>query len=321
MSMPTSGCARSLRATADIAQRERTVTWPDLVAEDNSIDDLLETYRLLFPGKHLTPVVFGSPSRDVDLAATNAYVSRAAALHALPSLLVSTPAWSAEEVEQRVLSGRFQGLKPYLNFAPAEIPADEITIFDYLPRRHLGMADVHGWVVILHIARSARLRDPVNLEQLLEIDRAYPNVRLVVAHIGRAYCPEDVGTALETLRHTSTMQFDFSANTNAWVMARLIEAVGPRRILFGSDLPILRMRMRRVCENGRYINLVPPGLYGDISADSHMREVSHEEGRRLTLFMYEELLAFREAAEASGLTAADLNDVFCNNAARLFGLA
>ena len=31
--------------------------------------------------------------------------------------------------------------------------------------------------------------------------------------------------------------FDFSANTNSWVFARTIEAMGPKRLLFGSDLP------------------------------------------------------------------------------------
>ncbi|MCU0521077.1 MAG: amidohydrolase [Anaerolineae bacterium] len=298
---------------------ERTVSWPNLVAEDNAIDDLLETYRLLLPGKRVTPVVFGSPRQDIDLAATNAYVSESARSRALPSLLVSTPAWSAQDLEQRVLDGRFVGLKPYLSFAPPEIPPGEIAIYDYLPHSHLEVADAHGWVVMLHIPRPARLRDPVNVAQLLEIDRSYRNVRLIVAHIGRAYCSEDVGDALEVLGKGSSMSFDFSANTNAWVMKQLIRAVGPKRVLFGSDLPILRMRMRRICENGRYVNLVPPGLYGDISADPHMREVSPDEGERLTFFMYEELRAFRESAEATGLTQADLGDVFHNNATRLFG--
>ena len=100
-------------------------------------------------------------------------------------------------------------------------------------------------------------------------------------------------------------------------MECLLRAVGPRRVVFGSDMPVVRMRMRRICEHGFYVNLVPPGLYGDISDDPHMREVSEEEGSRLSFFMYEELLAFREAAEAVGLSAEDVEDVMYNNAARL----
>jgi hypothetical protein len=299
----------------------KTVSWPSLVADENPFEDLFETYRLMFPDKTVTPVIFGSPNRTVDLAATNDYVSQTARTHGLPGLLVSTPAWSAQQLEHRVLQGGFLGLKPYLSFAPVEIPAGKITIFDYLPHAHLEVADAHGWVIMLHIPRAARLRDPVNLVQLLEIERAYPDVGLIVAHIGRAYCREDVGKAFEVLGQTSQMRFDFSANTNSWVMEQLIRTVGPQRILFGSDLPILRMRMRRICEGGTYINLVPPGLYGDVSGDAHMREVSHDEGQHLSFFLYEEIMAFRKAAEATGLTTAQVADIFCNNAASLFGIA
>jgi len=298
----------------------RIVSWPSLVAEDNPIKDLVETYRLMLPEQDVTPVIFGSPRRDVDLAATNGYVSEVARTRGLPGLLVSTPTWSAEELATQVKEGGFLGLKPYLAFAPARIPAGEITIFDFFPRAHLRVADDHGWVVMLHIPRAARLRDPVNVAQLLEIEQAYPNVRLIVAHIGRAYCLTDVGDALEALSATSRMCFDFSANTNAEVMAELIRAVGPQRVLFGSDLPILRMRMRRICEEGRYVNLVPPGLYGDVGSDTHMREVSEAEGQTLSFFLYEELIAFHRAAEATGLGRHSVADVFHNNAVRVFGL-
>ena len=115
------------------------------------------------------------------------------------------------------------------------------------------------------------------------------------------------------------MHFDFCANTSAYVMEQLLRAVGPQRVAFGSDrLPVVRMRMRRICEDGFYVNLVPPGLYGDVSDDPHMREVSDEEGSSMpSFFMYEELLAFRQAAETVGLSAEDVADVMYNNAARL----
>jgi hypothetical protein len=113
------------------------------------------------------------------------------------------------------------------------------------------------------------------------------------------------------------MFFDFSANTNPYVIEQALRAFGPQRLVFGSDLPILRMRMRRICENGVYVNLVPPGLYGDVSGDPHMREVSQEEGQALSFFLYEELFAFRCAAEAMGLAAGEIEDVVYNNAVRL----
>jgi predicted TIM-barrel fold metal-dependent hydrolase len=299
------------------SETPRGAQWPALVARDNSIEDLLRTYELMLPGQQVTPLIFGYPQRGADLEQANAYVSQVARRHAAPGLLLSSPEETAEELERRVGEGGFLGLKPYLEFAPAHIAADDMTIFDFLPHQHLQVADAHGWIVMLHIPRRARLRDPLNLAHMLEIERRYPHLRLIIAHVGRAYCVEDVGDALDVLGKTERMCFDFSANTNAQVIEMLLRAVGPRRVLFGSDLPIVRMRMRRICQDGVYINLTPPGLYGDLGGDPHMREVSREEGAKLSFFLYEELLALRRAAEAADLSAADLQDVFFNNAARL----
>ena len=92
---------------------------------------------------------------------------------------------------------------------------------------------------------------------------------------------------------------------------------GPKRLMFGSDLPILRMRTHRITEGGNYVNLIPPGLYGDVSGDKHMREVSPEEGEKITFFMYEELLAFKRVCEKLGCTKQDVEDIMYNNAAKM----
>jgi len=294
---------------------ERTVSWPGLVAKDNPIEDLLETYKLMFPGKQVTPMIFCTLAEEYD--SSNKYVRECAKKHGFPSLIFSVPEWNAEEFEERVVSGGFFGAKSYLGLAPEYLPTGEIRIFDFFPHHQLEVLDAHGWVMMLHIPREKRLRDPVNLAQMVEIDRKYPNIKLIIAHVGRAYCNEDVGDAFEVLAETKHMNFDISANCNEWVFEQLIRAVGPKRILFGSDLPILRMRTRRICENGMYINLVPGGLYGDVSADAHMREVEDEESERLTFFMYEEIDAFRRASEKTGLSRNDVEDVFYRNAAAL----
>lgn len=293
--------------------------WPMRVADENPIEDLLETYRLMLPRQRVRPLLFGWVDRNVDLVDSNAYSSQAAVAHRLPCLLVTRPDWSAAELERMVTAGGFAGLKPYLNWAAPHIPSHEITIYDFLPPHQLEVASAHRWMITLHIPRPGRLRDPLNLRQLQEIEREYPGVRLVVAHIGRAYCPEDIGEAFAVLGRTERLSFDISANTSAEAMEQLLRAVGPRRVLFGSDMPVVRMRMRRICEKGNYVNLVPRGLYGDVCDDPHMREVEGEEAGQLSFFLYEQLLALRRASEAVGLGAPDLRDIFHENAARLLG--
>jgi predicted TIM-barrel fold metal-dependent hydrolase len=300
----------------------RAVTWPSRVAVDNSIEDLIETYRLMFPGKQVTPMIFANPhSRNDDIDGMNDYISQSAKKHGYPALIFAMPWWLAEELEHKIIAGGFLGAKVYLTFSDPKIAPKDITIFDFLPHHQLEVMNKHGWIVMLHIPRNGRLRDPKNLEQMLEIEKRYPNVKLIIAHVGRAYCNEDVGNAFEVLSGTKNMMFDFSANTNSWVFEQLIRAVGPKRILFGSDMPVLRMRTRRICENGNYVNLIPKGLYGDVSNDSHMREVEGGDADKLTFFMYEEIDAFRRAAEATKLSQKDIDDIFYSNAKRLlFGI-
>lgn len=292
---------------------KRAVTWPSLVARDNSIEDLIETYRLMFPGKEVTPLFFSSTKKETQ-GACNAYIRACIEKTGYPALYYSSPDQSAEELKRLILAGGYLGTKSYLELAPSYLPEAEIRIFDFFPKHQLAMLNEMGAIVMLHIPRHGRLKDPVNLQQILELKREFPRVRLIIAHIGRAYTEFDVGNAFEILAEAPDLMFDFCANTCEFAMTKLLEAVGPNRVLFGSDMPILRMRMRRIEENNTYINLVPPGMYGDPKQDSHLREVSKEEGERLTFFMYEEILAFKRAAKTVGLTRDEVARCFYGNA-------
>jgi predicted TIM-barrel fold metal-dependent hydrolase len=294
----------------------RAVTWPHRVALDNSIEDLMETYHLMFPGKKVLPLIFGMAlSLGDDLNGGNEYVLECARKNQMPALIFADPRWSEVEFEERVIAGNFLGAKVYLTRSDPRIPEKDIQIYDFLPHHQLKVLDRHGWIVMLHIPRHDRLRDPVNLTQMLEIEKQYPSAKVIIAHVGRAYCPEDLGNAFEILRETRRMFFDISANTCAETFEQLIRAVGPRRILFGSDLPVVRMRTKRICEGGTYVNLLPKGLYGDVTGDPHMREVVGNDADRLTFFMYEEIHAFRRVAEKAGLSKEDIEAVFYGNAA------
>jgi len=300
---------------------EGTVTWPARVAADNPIEDLIETYRLMLPGKQVTPLIFAIVPGPDDIDVLNEQVRAAAASANVPSLLFTDPAWDADETERKIRDGGHIGIKSYLALCPACLPRAEIRIFDFFPRHQLEVCDRNGWVVMLHVPRPGRLRDPVNLAQMLQIERDYPNIELIIAHVGRAYCDHDVGDAFDVLAESKKMCFDISANTNAWVFERLIEGVGPGRIVYGSDMPILRMRMRRVTEGDHYVNIVPKGLYGDVSGDKNMGEVDGDEAEKITFFLYEQLDAFRRAVEAQGLSASEVEDVFYNNAERMLARA
>lgn len=310
---------RELKKTPPPKTGVRTVTWPGRVAAENPIDHLLETYRLMFPDKKVTPLIFSTARRGDDFDSINAYIRQCGLEHGLPTFMFAVPEWTAKELGDKIAGGGFLGVKVYLSMSPAHIAKNDITVFDFLPPHQLEVLNEYGLMAMLHLPRDGRLKDPENLRQMMLIEERYPRVKLIVAHVGRAYCEADLGDAFNILSGTGNMLFDISANTNAAVFARAIEAVGPERLLFGSDLPITRMRMRRIVENDRYINLVPRGLYGDVSNDPNMREVDGDEADKLSFFLYEEIAAFAAAAEQAGLTRRDIDNVFYDNAARLLG--
>ena len=173
----------------------RTVTWPRLVAAESPIEELQETYRLMFPGKEVIPVPMSVYKRGDDLEALNAYTSEAAARNGYPAFIYAPPEWSGEELEENVMAGGFVGVKVYLDLSPDYIPVSEIRIFDFLPHHFLEVINRNRWIAMLHIPRHGRLGDPVNLAQMLEIEEKYPDVKLIIAHVGRAYCEEDAGNA------------------------------------------------------------------------------------------------------------------------------
>ena len=302
-------------------EANRSCAWPQMVALDNSVEDLNETNRLLFPDKKVISVLYGQPMVTIDLKKNNAYVAECANRNNFPALYISHPSQSAESVERAVLANPcFKGLKVYLQFAPSYIPANEIRIYDFLPHEHLALADKHGWVVQLHIARPNRLADPVNYIQLREIEEKYPNLQLIVAHLGRAYADSDIGNALDYLKDTKKTVWDFTANTNSYVMERVLDLFGPDRFIYGTDFPIFRMKARRVVENGFYINEIPAGSLGDVSSDPHMREIAYPEADKISFFIYEEILSCKRACEKLGLSKEDVNKIFYANSARIFGV-
>ena len=74
------------------------------------------------------------------------------------------------------------------------------------------------------------------------------------------------------------------------------------------------MRMYRIVENGEYINVVPRGLYGDLTGVARMRETDEKD---VTLMIYEQILALKRVALEMKLTDSQVEDIMFLNAKRL----
>ena len=272
-----------------------------------------DTVNALFPGKKTEALAFGWVEPNVDLEGNNEYIGSCG--KDIRRLAVARPDWSAEYTIDQVEKNGLCGLKPYPGFAALFKPANEVRVTDMLSADQLAAANEKGWVIVLHLPRTGRLADRQNIQDLIMIDRQYPNIKTVVAHIGRAYAPENIGDAFDALKDTKHLVFDFAANTNAEVFKQTIEVFGTKRIHYGSDMPISGMRMRRTYGvGGNYINIVPKGSCGDVSGDPHMMEC---EDTDISYFAYECVAAMTDAARNLGLKDRDMEDIFFSNAKNL----
>lgn len=284
----------------------------DIYLDEMTVEQLDDTLLRLFPDKKVTPLIFGNTGKN--LSETNGYIKEVGDRSGYPMLYRTDYAISAEELEDAIIKGGYLGIKPYLQNRPLYIPAAETRIFDYVPHHHLEVLNKHGWILMLHIPREKRLRDEVNLAQLHEIEEKYPNVKLVIAHIGRAYAKEDIGNAFEVVGQGENTYFDFTANLCDDAIKACLEAVGPKKLIYGTDLPYAIMRLYRVVEDGIYYNVVRRGEYGDMTNVLNVKETDE---KNVTLMIYEQIRAFRRVALDMKLSDSDIEDIMKNNAQRL----
>jgi hypothetical protein len=296
--------------TGPIAPERIAANWAMEVGTAQSWDELRATYAALFPERTVACLAFGGVFRETDSAANNAYVlagtrnpdNRAAAL------LCTRPEWSAEQVAQGLGEG-FAGIKPYPDLAAGG--EGEVSVFDFLPHDHLRVLDDLGGILMLHLPRAGRVGDPQNQREVLEIRSRYPRVKLIVAHIGRAYCLATAQRGLPSLAKDDGIYFDTAANLNADVFRYALDLVGPRRLLFGSDLPITLMRGVREHVGDKYIN------YTSEPYSWNTNRKSAEEEAHYTFFLYEELRALIEAVRAAGFGRDAMAQILYGNGAQL----
>jgi predicted TIM-barrel fold metal-dependent hydrolase len=290
--------------------------WPGRISMGTrmTVPNLLAALILIFPRKEVTPVILGSGKREDIDGPTDELIRQLDSYPHIYGFMRSKPEWSEKELVARFGRGRFRGLKPYRTMAPEHIPYEDVTIFDFMPCHQLKVAEERGWVIMLHIPKAERLADPSNIAQMKEIADSYPDLKVIIAHIGRAYAPRYAEEGFAALGDTAPFFYwDFSANLLQDAMEAVIEAAGPRRIVYGSDLPVLAARARRITEGDNYINIMREADW----EDDHTRLASPEERDKITFMIYEQILAFKRAAEKKGLTRQDIEDVFYNNAHHL----
>jgi predicted TIM-barrel fold metal-dependent hydrolase len=233
-------------------------------------------------------------------------------------LAVVRPQWSAEQVANELSQPRVLGVKVYYALISSD-PATrdkhiEASIFDFLPHHQLEVLNErHSWVT-LHVPKADRLGHPANVAEIRAIRRKYPDIILVIAHLGRCYTVPHAQEAFPLLADDEGLFFDTSAVLNPDVYRMALQTFGSRRLLYGSDNPVFYMRGRRQFQDRAYINRTNyPFCF---NRDREPPEVE----AKYTLCMYEDLWALRQACEQLELDRRAVEAIFYDNALRLIDL-
>ena len=292
-----------------LTEELRAANWATAVSHpEYLVGDAEADYAALFPHSRVWRLQFGSVFRGTDIDACNGYCAETSDRRHVWALAVLDPTWSAERLHEALTAGGFSGVKPYWSLVPGAKQAD-VRLEDMVSPAQLEVLDELGMVATIHVPGPERIRDAHTRDVLRRWRRRYENVALIVAHLGRAYCMPFAEAAFADLAGTDGLLLDCSAVLNPDVFELAFRTIGPQRIMWGTDFPVLvRLRGYRVWEGETYRNVVS----GDYPWNTDRKAPEVE--ARYTYFIYEALKAMREGAERAGLTAGDLEDVFFNTA-------
>jgi glutamate-1-semialdehyde 2,1-aminomutase len=265
----------------------------------------------IHPGRQVTPLYIPFPSKREVMPLANAWIAQnVAADPACRGLFFARPEDDPEWVRDQVRRLGLHGLKCYHTMAPSS-PTWEADIPDYLPEPIIQVANEEGWAVTLHIVKSRAVADPGNIHWIRHYCETYPNMTLILAHSARGFQPAHNLEGLPQLTGLDNLYFDTSANCEPTAHEAIIRIIGHDKLMYGSDFYVSHFRGRSLAAADSFI-----WIYEESPVWKQNQLVV-----RPALVGLEHLRSLKWACWSAGLTDAAVEDIFYNNAARLFGFA
>ena len=298
-----------------ITEEMRRDYWVNELSHAEDPDSAERNHTIVYPGREVSAVAFAVPNLSWEVEGSNLDLMARAAAKGWHTLAVVRPTWRAEQITWWLDQPGCIGVKPYYALMGYDATTRdryiEASIFSFLPHHQLEVLQERGGWVTLHVPKADRLGHPDNIREVQEIRKRYPDIKLVIAHLGRSYTLPHAQEGLAPLAEDPGLYFDNSAVLNPEVHRYALETLGPERIIYGTDNPIFYMRGRRQWEGRTYINRTSHDFYFNKERESPEIEAGY------TLYMYEALRALKGACTDLGIGADGVEQIFHGNAARL----
>ncbi len=269
--------------------------------------------KRMFPGRQIDYLVLGTPCPGMDVQAHNAFL--ADELKKKPNSRghrLVTPQCQVEDIRNDMLKKGFQGLKPYRLYSLTGDP-NQCRISEFFTPPQLELANEMGLWVTMHLSRYHGCADEENLRDLEEYTtRRYPKIKWILAHCARSFTYWAIEKAINRLREMPNIWYDNSAVSDVMAHYTLFKKEDHKRIFYGSD------NLAANAFHGRY---APLGRFWyQMETPEYAKKPNIHTDARPILAIYDQLLAVKHAAQLAGLSKDQINDIFCHNARRAFGV-
>ena len=251
------------------------------------------------------------PDETESFTAPNEWVAEATAQSAdCRHLFFVRPEDDPEWVRQEVKRVGAHGLKCYHTMAATK-PTWDAEIPDFLPEQHVRIAHEEKLVITLHMVRQRALADPSNQHWIRYYCEHYPDMRLILAHSARGFQPAHNHEGLARLADLDNLYNDTSAHCEPIAHQAIIRFCGHHKLMYGTDLPVSHSR-------GRSLSAADAFLW--LNADTPVWEENHLTIQPVLLGL-EHLRSIKWACWSEKLSDGQVEDLFWNNAARLFAVS
>jgi predicted TIM-barrel fold metal-dependent hydrolase len=279
---------------------------------DIGYNEYLALMQDLHPERRIAALFIPSVQADADdsFAGPNAWIARATTQASdCRGLFFVRPTDDPEWVRQEVRRLGAHGLKCYHTMASVT-PTWEAEIPDYLPEALVRIAHEEDLVITLHMVRARAVADPSNIHWIRHYCATYPHMKLILAHSARGFQPAHNLEGLAQLADLDNLYFDTSANCEPIAHQAIIRLCGHHKLMYGTDLPVSHMRGRSLAAADAFV-----WLYGDtpVWGEKHL-------AIQPVLIGLEHLRSIKWACWSEKMNDTQVEDIFWNNAARLFGV-
>jgi len=277
---------------------------------DIDMNDLQESWRILFPDSRINGLVMGMPVYNCDLERENEFVAASIKDDKNRFSIMTKPQMSLENLESAIKTMKPNGLKPYLVHALID-DKQNARITDFITEEQVELADKYHLTVTLHVSKPRGMADNENLEDISRLVKEYPNCQFILAHCGRCFIAPNMKDALDSLPDAENLWIDTSAVCDTGVFLELFSRYDTSRILFGSDL------VNATAFRGSYVRL---GLSWHAVTSEMIKRVNDFVESKTTFAVYENLSALFQAAKHTNTNEESINKIFYENASKLFKL-